>query len=62
MRKWTRRELLEDALFTSTAALLAAGAHRSASAEPLAPVARRIGPNDQIRIAVIGVRGRGMDH
>lgn len=62
MRKFTRRELLEDALFASTAAALAAGAGQNAWAEEPKRTGRVIGPNDQIRIAVIGVRGRGHDH
>ncbi|MGV3720977.1 MAG: Gfo/Idh/MocA family protein, partial [Actinomycetota bacterium] len=62
MRKFTRRELLEDALLASTAAAVAAGAQRSAWAEEPKKSSRVIGPNDQIRIAVIGVKSRGRDH
>ncbi|MCC2672307.1 MAG: putative Rossmann-fold-type glycoside hydrolase, partial [Armatimonadetes bacterium] len=61
MRKFTRRELLEDALFASTAAALAAAGPQLARAdEP--KKGRTIGANDKIRVAVIGVRGRGRDH
>src|SRR5438105_6468101 len=61
MRKLTRRELLEDALIAATFAATAGSLQSLArAAEP--PSRRTIGPNDQIRIAVIGVRGRGKDH
>src|SRR5262245_18472042 len=61
MSKRTRREFLEDALWTATIAATA-GSARTLWAEPARPVGRVIGPNDMIRIAVIGVRGRGHDH
>jgi len=61
MRKLTRRELLEDALIAATFAATAGSLQGLArAAEP--PSRRTIGPNDQIRVAVIGVRGRGKDH
>lgn len=61
MPKLTRRALIEDALLASTAAALAAAGGTRAFAEEKA-VGRTVGPNDMIRIAVIGVRGRGKDH
>src|SRR5687768_13175571 len=60
MPKFTRRELLENALFASTAAAFA-GAGGPAYAKEKA-LGRVVGPNDMIRVAVIGVRGRGKDH
>lgn len=60
MSKLTRRELLEDALFASTAAALAAGGGSRVFAQE--NVGRKVGPNDMIRVAVLGVRGRGKDH
>jgi predicted dehydrogenase len=61
MSKISRRALLEDTLLASTAAALAAGGANRAWAEDK-PEPRKIGPNDTIRVAVIGVRGRGKDH
>jgi predicted dehydrogenase len=60
MSKLTRRELLEDALFAAAVAATAGASQQSAWAQ--AKPARVVGPNDQVRIAVIGLRGRGMDH
>jgi len=62
MRTFTRRELLEDALLASTAAAVAAGTQSVAWAGEPKKSGRVIGPNDQIRIAVIGVKSRGRDH
>lgn len=61
MAKQTRRELLLDAMFTTTVAATAVSA-REAFAQGQQPSGRKLGPNDQIRIAVIGVNGRGRDH
>src|SRR5262249_51562696 len=61
MRKLTRRELLEDALFAATLAATAGSSHR-VWAEPSKPSGRVVGPNDKIRLAVLGVHGRGRDH
>ncbi len=62
MARLTRRELLEDSLFATTVAATAGlSGSRAWAAEPQR-TGRVIGPNDQIRIAVIGVRGRGKDH
>jgi predicted dehydrogenase len=61
MGKLTRRELLEEALFTAALAATASSARR-ARAQPGGPVGRTVGPNDQVRVAVLGVRGRGQDH
>ncbi len=60
--KFTRRELLEDALFAATLAATGGLASRSAWAAESKPSGRVIGPNDQIRVAVLGVKGRGRDH
>jgi predicted dehydrogenase len=59
MSKRTRREFLEDALFTAAIAATAGGA-RKVWAEP--PPAKPVGPNDKVRLAVIGVHGRGREH
>jgi len=61
MARITRRDLLEDALFASTTVALAAGGAQRAWAREAGP-AKSFGPNDTIRVAVIGVRGRGKDH
>jgi predicted dehydrogenase len=62
MGRRTRREFLEDAMFTATLAATGGGLVRGAWAEEAGQVGRVVGPNDRIRIAVIGVRGRGRDH
>jgi predicted dehydrogenase len=60
MRKQTRRQFLEDSLFAAAAAAAATCVTTNASA---APSPRRLtGPNDLIRVAVIGVGGRGREH
>jgi predicted dehydrogenase len=61
MGKLSRREVLLDSMFAATIAATA-GAHRAALAEEPKRTGRRVGPNDQVRVAVIGVNGRGMDH
>jgi predicted dehydrogenase len=53
----SRRRFLEDALLAAAAASVAA---RPLAAATFAPPARRA--EDPLRIAVIGVRGRGRDH
>jgi predicted dehydrogenase len=66
MATLTRRAFLEDALFTAALAATAG----SAWADPLNFATsdherrrgRKIGPNDQINVALIGLRGRGMAH
>jgi predicted dehydrogenase len=59
----SRRQFLEDSLFAAAAAAFASScasraAGPSAAAGPVAPK----GPNDTIRIAIVGVNGRGMAH
>ena len=54
-----RREFLQDSTLFS-AALAAA---RAIEAPALAvEAAKKAGPNDQLRVAVVGVRNRGLDH
>ncbi|MFN3650495.1 MAG: Gfo/Idh/MocA family protein [Armatimonadota bacterium] len=60
MSRLNRRQLFEDALFAAAVAATAGGARSAAAQAPVAT--RKVGPNDQIRVAVIGVRGRGKDH
>ena len=61
MGRLTRRELLIDSLFATTLAATAGSAGAAFAGEKKRPV-RVVGPNDQIRIACIGVRGRGHSH
>lgn len=63
MGKSTRREFLEDALLTAALAATAGSMQSGARAaqEPRLR-GRAVGPNEQIRIAVIGIRGRGRGH
>ena len=60
MGKLSRREFIEDSLIAATLAATA-GAGTAAWAEPNV-IRRKVGPNDKIRVACIGVRGRGLDH
>ncbi|HEX2999018.1 MAG TPA: Gfo/Idh/MocA family oxidoreductase [Armatimonadota bacterium] len=55
----TRRRFIEDSLLVSAAL---AGARFPSIARGEEPPAKRVGANDRVRIAVIGVRGRGVDH
>jgi len=58
--KLSRRVFLEDAVWTAAAALTAGnlGVARTAAAEKKA----KVGPNDKIRVATIGVNGQGGAH
>ena len=60
MPRLSRRRFLEDSVFAASLAALAAVPETAASAPP--SPARRVGPNDKIRVACVGVRNRGMDH
>lgn len=64
MAKLTRRRFLEDSLLVATAALVGGDSLSSALAQeaPAAGAAKTAGPNEQIRVGVIGVHGRGKDH
>ena len=55
----SRRDFLEQSLFAAAAAALAGEASRSHAAESAKPVRS---PNDRVRLAIIGVNGRGRDH
>jgi predicted dehydrogenase len=59
MSQRTRRRFLEESLFAATAAL-AGGSASHALAEPA--TRRSSSPNEQIRVACIGVRGQGGGH
>jgi predicted dehydrogenase len=65
MRLMDRRHFLQDTagLAASLAALQATTGRAIEAAEPDAKTSgKRIGPNDTVNLAVIGVRGRGMEH
>ena len=55
MTQFSRREFLEQSLF---AGAVVAGGLPLAAAEPR----RRVGPNDRLRVAVVGVKGQGSVH
>ena len=61
-----RRRFLQNsaALAASLSAFEVASSRARAEETPAQPAedAKKVGPNDQIRVAVIGVKGRGMDH
>ena len=57
MSLYSRRGFIENAL-KSAAAVAASSAIPAATAMPL----RRAGANERLRIATIGVKGRGLDH
>ena len=58
--KLTRRDFLDNSILAAAAAL--AGTAPVSAAEPASVSTRRIGPNDKIRVAVIGVNGQGGSH
>jgi predicted dehydrogenase len=62
MARRSRREFLHESLFAAAAAAVAGGIQREAWAWEPKAVGRTVGPNDQIRVAVIGVKSRGRDH
>ncbi len=53
---WTRREMLERSMFAAAAA--AAGPPRWSPALE----GRRTGPNETLRVSVVGLKGRGKEH
>lgn len=55
----SRREFVDQSIVAALAALAASPAARSMAAD--AP-ARSVGPNDKLRVAVIGVNGQGGNH
>lgn len=61
MTRVSRRRFLEDALLAASA-VLAGTAQGDARAEAPAEPRRALGPGDKIRVACIGVRGRGLEH
>jgi predicted dehydrogenase len=58
--KLTRREFLDNSILAAAAALAARAP--VGAAEPTTTVRARVGPNDKIRVAVIGVNGQGGVH
>jgi len=63
MSVFSRREFLERGSVLSAVALSGAGLHLSgARAADEEAKARKGGANDRLRVAVVGVRGRGMSH
>src|SRR3954469_11603006 len=59
MRQIVRRQFLHDS--AAVAAGLAALGAQDARAED-APASKKAGPNDTVRVAVIGLRGQGKTH
>lgn len=57
----SRRQFLDRTLATAAAALAAGGVTSARAADEAAP-ARKVGPNDKIKVAVIGVNGQGGAH
>ena len=55
MIQFSRREFLEQSLFAAAAL---SGGLPAVAAEPR----RRVGPNDKVRVAVVGVHGQGQVH
>lgn len=63
MSRFTRRRFLEDSMFATAAAIAAAGQSRFAHAQEAANSAtKKAAPSDRLRVAVVGVNGRGMSH
>jgi predicted dehydrogenase len=63
MSRINRRRFLEDSFFAASVAAMAASGlfDDAAHAQPLIP-RRRVGQNDKVQVAVIGVKSRGMGH
>jgi len=59
MARISRRRLIEDSFFAAAIAAVAGAPTRAWARES---TGRQLGPNDTIRIAVLGVHGRGMNH
>jgi len=57
----SRRRFLEESLFAAAAAAAASSARFARAAEEKA-ASKKVAPSDLIRVAVIGVNGRGMNH
>ena len=57
----SRRDFVERAILAATTALAAGSATSHLIAQDAAP-ARRVGPNDKLRVATIGVNGQGGSH
>ncbi len=67
MSNRTRRQFLEDSMFATATAIAAGGAGSLLAAEKKkkpepADGGKAAGPNDRLRVAVIGVNGRGQSH
>ncbi len=60
MSRLTRRDFLRDAALLATASAALAG---DSYAQPWEePILKKVGPNDKIRVAVIGFNGQGLSH
>ena len=57
----SRRDFVEHSILAATAAL-ATGTHLSATSAEEVSSDRKVGPNDKIRVATIGVNGQGGAH
>ncbi len=58
MSHFTRRQFLENSMLATAAAVAA----QSASAHKLFAEEKQAGPNDVLRVALVGLRGRGQSH
>jgi predicted dehydrogenase len=58
----SRRKFLEESLLAAAASVAASCASRGTTSTATAPVPAPTGANDRIRVAIIGVNGRGMAH
>jgi hypothetical protein len=59
--KLSRRDFVENAILAATAAL-ATGSVKNSHAADASPSVAKVGPNDKLRVAVIGVNGQGGKH
>ena len=66
MSRLSRRRFLEDSMFATAAAIAAAGTRRAYAQEAAgasgASGAKKAAASDRLRVAVVGVNGRGMSH
>ncbi|BET68540.1 Gfo/Idh/MocA family oxidoreductase [Opitutales bacterium ASA1] len=61
MKTWTRKEFLKTSALAAGAAWLS-GCSTTPAAAPAVRTARRASPNDDVRVAIVGIRGKGAQH
>jgi Oxidoreductase family, NAD-binding Rossmann fold len=62
MKNLTRRDFVVDSAIAAALAALATGGSNNSWAAESSEATRKVGPNDKLRVAVIGVNGQGGAH